>query len=140
MPQVPLQVTEIKIGREGNNIAAYNDGSMVFSDRFNPLVRLSDLVAGSSASVQALTVSILTTDWIFDHTDTIFNRNFWKISVPIASVITNASKVTVSFNKVTLESPLTLEPVMLDNVTITESTVTIISSEQLNLYVSIKSI
>jgi hypothetical protein len=70
-------VTDVTIGREGNVITYANDGSMVFSDRFVPGVRLVDLLNGSGSEgggAASITKEVLTTDWGLDHHDPIYNR------------------------------------------------------------------
>ena len=140
MPQQPHLVSEIVIGREGNKISAYSDGSMIFADRFNPVVRLTDLVNITTNEAKSINVEVALTDWTLDHTDSVYSRSFWKVAIPITSVISDISKSFVIYNKIITLSPLVLEEVTLDNVTMTTSTLTIISSEKLHLYVSIKSI
>jgi hypothetical protein len=140
MSHEPYLTSEITVGRDGNKISAYNDGSMVFSDRFNPLVRLSDLVNITSDAAKSLTIDVLLTDWTLDHIDSVYSRSFWKVTIPLTSVISDTTKAFIICNKVISAAPLVLEEVTLDNVTMSASTVTIISSEKLHLYVSIKSV
>jgi len=140
MSSHPYQVSEITIGREGNTISSYNDGSMVFTDRFNAIVRLSDLVSSSSISLQSITIHVQTTDWVIDHYDSENARSFWKIQIPITTTISDPSKVLVYLNKIITSIPINTVAVDIDSIKITSSTVTLISTEKLNMYVNIKAI
>jgi hypothetical protein len=140
MSSHPYQVSEITIGREGNTISSYNDGSMVFTDRFNAIVRLSDLVSSSSISLQSITIHVQTTDWVIDHYDSENARSFWKVQIPITTTISDPSKVLVYLNKIITSIPINTVAVDIDSIKITSSTVTLISTEKLNMYVNIKAI
>lgn len=137
MSKNPFEVSSILIGRDGNTIAAYNDGSMVFSDRFVPLVRLSDLVAGTSSNIPAQVIDVATTDWILDHTDTYNGRSFWKIYVPFTGLST-LSKVLVNCYQIIATSPEEVKQVTFDEVSVTGSSVKIVSTEKLHIYVTVK--
>jgi hypothetical protein len=130
MTENPLLTSEIEIGRKGNRVGTVNDGSMVFSDRFVPLVRLVDLVNNKLVIIPGTLIEVF-----------VFNRNFWKVDLPFAHIhASDQNKIMVYISQVTSLSPLILENIDVNNTQILEDRIILSSSEKLHCYVNIKKI
>jgi hypothetical protein len=146
MAQEPNQVSAIQIGRVGNLITCYNDGSMVLSDRFVPGIRLIDLINGQGAGgLPALTIEVNTTDWAFNNHDQVYNRDFWKVEFLYADLNMNItpsdiSKLAVITFEVTNVSPLNTEEIDFESVLFLSDRIRIISSGKIHSLITIKKI
>lgn len=148
MANEPNQVTDIQIGRVGNHISLYNDGSMVFSDRFVPGIRLIDLLngTGGGSGTPSLTIEVTSTDWIFSSYDQVYNRNFWYIDILYTTLNMgivapgDLSRLLVGTFEVTNISPLNTEEIDFENVSFLTDRIRIISSGKIHCLVTVKKI
>jgi hypothetical protein len=140
-------VTDVTIGREGNVITYANDGSMVFSDRFVPGVRLVDLLNGSGSEgggAASITKEVLTTDWGLDHHDPIYNRDFWTVSLYYALIgfniqLTDPTKVRATAHLIITTSPLATETIEFDDILTYSDHLKIVSSSKAHCYINVES-
>lgn len=140
-------VTDITIGREGNVITFANDGSMVFKDRFVSGVRLVDLLNGSGGGgtgAASITKEVLLSDWVLDHHDQVYNRDFWTVSLYYALIgfniqVTDQTKIRATGKLIISTSPLITEDVEFDDILIYSDHLKIVSSNKAHCYINIES-
>ena len=142
MSHEPLRTSECIIGRDGNKISFSNDGSMVFSDRFVPGVRLIDLLGGGGSGDTSVTVLINATDWIFESHDPVYSRDFWSITLYYSVIqfniqTTDPSKLEVSTLLINSLSPISVEPIEFNSILIYGDRLKIISSKKVDSFVTI---
>lgn len=147
MSSEPLQTSEVQIGRIGNKITCYNDGSMVLSDRFVPGIRLVDLINGSGAGgLPALTIEVNTSDWVLFSYDPVYQRNFWKVEFLYTDLNmgisgpSDISKLVVNPYVVTNVSPLNLEEAKFEDIQFLSDRIRIVSSSRVHSMFTIKKI
>jgi hypothetical protein len=144
MTQEPFRASECEIGRDGNRIKCANDGSMVFSDRFVSGVRLVDLLNGSGGGggKPSVTEEVLVTDWVFDHHDQVYDRDFWSVTIYYALIgfniqVTDQTKVDVLARIILNESPLSIEYIEFDDLQIYEDRIKVVSSSKIHCLLNI---
>jgi hypothetical protein len=117
---------------------------MVFSDRFVPGVRLVDLLNGNGGGGGKPSVSkeIQVTDWVFDHNDPVYNRDFWSVTLYYSLLgfniqVTDQTKITILTNLIKTESPLVTEEIEFDDIFIYEDRFKVISSSKIHCVINV---
>jgi len=146
-------VTDITIGRsnhhgnsdQGNIITCDNMGNMVFKDRYvGAGATLTQLLNGGGGSSTGSSVSkeLAVTDWVFERTDSVYNRTFWSYTLYFSSIgllVDDTSKLRASGRLIVSTTPLVTEEVEFDDILIYADHIKIISSNKAHCYINIES-
>jgi hypothetical protein len=132
-------VSDITIGREGNKISYANDGSMIFSDRYVPYVRLIDLLnnSGGGGGSAAIVREIAVGDWGLDYHDNIYDRDFWSITLTYIGLGISSpdpDKIRVEGKIILSTSPFIAEKIEFDNIITTSTFIKLTVSSKIHCF------
>jgi hypothetical protein len=126
-----FKTSGISIDDTGVTITKHADGSLLFTDSYIPGVKLKDIIGGSVVIEPSVLVQIFPEDWTYDS-----ESNLYEVDVPNSFGLVGTQKAQVLV--VTMD--LDYSQIIMNSIQVKENSVFITSTDDIDMYVTMKRI